>query len=500
MDILNNINRVKLWLLILFNFVFVICFSYILSNILIQPNDYFVKMNVWVIVIGVLVLLSGLILIDRVIRKFQEKRYLFLISIINLMIIIGLQIFFFKYFKVTPTWDFGHVYYSALELKDELTYVQPYFYFQFPNNIPVLLLFIGIMRFLDLIGIHDYLPFFIIINMIMVTLSIICLYIFVYRRTNLNHATLLSFLMIMVTPFYSYTTIVYTDTLTIVFPILSLLIYDFYYYSENKRCKFILSVLLAICLAVGTLIKANVIVTLVAILIHYIMTTKWKASLIFIVVILLSFGFTNYVYKKITDPFIPVVKTELGYPSTHWIMMGLNSNGKVYGGFNIEDVKITDDLKKSGLSNREITKQHIQIIRERIMNYGVGGYLEFLSKKINYTWGEGTYYAPDKLVRSPLDDNQYQEYIFGEKKEAFVYVSQIVHLAVVFLIVLAGFSILKQRVNFEIVLSITLFGVFLFLLFWETRSRYLILYIPVMLALASHGLYLFINYINRQLN
>lgn len=489
MEPLNNTNQVKMLLLMLFNSVFVLVFSYILFNIVINPNNYFIEMNGWIISIGSLMLLGILILIDRGIKQIREKKYLLLISILNLSIIIGLQWFFFKYFKVTPTWDFGHVYDSALQLKDEFTYVQPYFYVQFPNNIPVLLLFVGIMRFLDFIGIHDYLPCFIIINMLVVILSIVCLYVFIYRRTTLSHITTLSFLLVIITPLYTYTTIVYTDTLTMIFPILSLLMYDFFYHSEDRKFKYVWLVFLGICLAIGTLIKANVIITLIAILIHYFMTTKWKSSLIFMVVLLIPFISTNYVYQKVIDPIIPVEDEELGYPTTHWLMMGLNHSGKIYGGFNIGDVHITAELKKDGLSNNDITKQHIKIIKERLSNYGVQGYLEFLSKKINFTWGEGTYYAPDKLIRSPLGENKYQQYVFGDKQTTFVYGSQISHTLILFLIVIAGCSLFRQRISFEVVLSITLFGVFLFLLFWETRSRYLVLYIPVMLALASHGLY-----------
>lgn len=357
--------------------------------------------------------------------------------------------------------------------------MQPYFYVQFPNNIPVLLLFVGIMRFLDFIGIHDYLPCLIIINMLVVILSIVCLYIFIYRRTNLSHITTLSFLLVIIIPLYTYTTIVYTDTLTMIFPILSLLMYDFFYHSENRKFKYVCLVFLGICLAIGALIKANVIITSIAIFTHYFMTTKWKSSLIFMVVLLIPFIFKNYVYQKVIDPIIPVENEELGYPTTYWLMMGLNQSGKIYGGFNIEDLHITAELKK-----------------ERLSNYGVQGYLEFLSKKINFTWGEGTYYAPDKLIRSPLGESKYQEYVFGDKKTTFVYGSQISHTLILFLIVIVGCSLFRKRISFEVVLSITLFGVFLFLLFWETRSRYLILYIPVMLALASHGL----NKINCKIN
>ena len=45
MEPLNNTNQVKMLLLMLFNSVFVLVFSYILFNIVINPNNYFIEMD-----------------------------------------------------------------------------------------------------------------------------------------------------------------------------------------------------------------------------------------------------------------------------------------------------------------------------------------------------------------------------------------------------------------------------------------------------------------------
>lgn len=54
------------------------------------------------------------------------------------------------------------------------------------------------------------------------------------------------------------------------------------------------------------------------------------------------------------------------------------------------------------------------------------------------------------------------------------------------LILLSGFRLFKQD-GFESVITITLFGVILFLLIWEIHSRYLVLFLPMMIALAIIG-------------
>ena len=93
-----------------------------------------------------------------------------------------------------------------------------------------------------------------------------------------------------------------------------------------------------------------------------------------------------------------------------------------------------------------------------------------------------------KLSRQPLEENPYATYIYGESRSAFVYFCQAVQLNILGLLVFAGFKLFTKKTTFEIVLSITLFGTFLFLLIWETRSRYLVLMLPVMIAMCTYGM------------
>lgn len=65
---------------------------------------------------------------------------------------------------------------------------------------------------------------------------------------------------------------------------------------------------------------------------------------------------------------------------------------------------------------------------------------------------------------------------------------QTIQVAILGLVLVAGISLFKSSHKFEQVLTILLFGLFLFLLVWEARSRYLILYVPVIATLGIYGL------------
>ncbi|MGL4337805.1 MAG: glycosyltransferase family 39 protein [Turicibacter sp.] len=477
--------KIRNILLTLFSVIFIGAWGYLTLDTIIRPSTVFVQMNPLLVVSLGLVLLLVMYQIDKWFNKASSK-LLIGISIGSFGIILLLQLFFFRYFQVTPSWDFGDVYRASLNSVESFSMLDSYFYIKYPNNTPLFFFFLLLMRLFSIFGITDFLSPLILVNLTIVFLSIVCLYVFIYRRYGLKRTTLFSLFAILITPFYTYIPIVYTDTLTMIFPILALLIYDIYTHTSSKM-KYGWLILLGILLSVGVLAKANVLIILVGILIHYVMTNKIMKAIPFISVFIISIIVVNMTYQHFVMPHSPIEKDEMGYPMTHWIMMGLNKENDIrVGGYNDADANFTEGLKVQGLPNAQIKKQHLNLMMERLQNFGLSGLVDHVQAKLNFTWADGTYFAPEKLKRNPIEINDYQDYVFGDSKQVYVYLSQVVHVVVMFLILLSSFRIFKER-SFETVMSITLFGVILFLLIWETRSRYIVLYIPMMLALASYG-------------
>lgn len=475
---MRNMNF-RLTLLQSFNILFLIVFAYIFLNTILVPLNYFTNFKFISIVLGAIIILIGLSVTNRYLLKLNSKS-LKIISVLSFIGLIGMQLFFAYFFKVNPTWDFGEVYYEAVDLSLQFRQIDPYFYLHCPNNLPILLVYTGLFKVFRFIGFVDLLTPLILVNLGVVVLSVFVMYLLIKEMYGLQRATLFSLLSLLITPFYTYTTIVYTDTLGMIFPILSLYLYAKIYKSNQYDWDKI--IMLGVVLGVGALLKTHAAIVLVAILIHYLMTSKpryIKSSLTMllpVILVLIS-------YQIITKPLIPISSAEVGFPKTHWIMMGLKGNG----GFDDEDTNMTRFLKDSGYSNNQIQKEHLRIMKERLTEYGGRGFLEHLNNKLNFTWSDGTYFAPEKLKREPLTENSYQDYIFGDKNEAYLYFSQMVHVAIQFLVVVSAIAIVKKKDSFENVATISLFGVILFLLIWETRSRYLMIYLPVIVFLASHG-------------
>ena len=63
------------------------------------------------------------------------------------------------------------------------------------------------------------------------------------------------------------------------------------------------------------------------------------------------------------------------------------------------------------------------------------------------------------------------------------------HLALIIMLFISSLTVFKRKYSLLQISQIAIFGVFLFLIIWETRSRYLVCILPLMLFTAIGGLY-----------
>ena len=163
--------------------------------------------------------------------------------------------------------------------------------------------------------------------------------------------------------------------------------------------------------------------------------------------------------------------------------MGLKGNG----GFNQADSRFT---RKSGTYD-EKRAANIEEIKKRLQDYGPDGLFDHLTKKAAWTWSDGTYFISKHIWNEPQQPNIMHEFILknGKYHNSFVFVSNMFHVLMLLMICLSAIaSIIRPRMNFSVLLKGLIFGVFLFFLVWETRSRYLMNFTPVFLLVAADGI------------
>ena len=158
-----QLNFIKPTLMRLFNVFFISVFAYILLNVIFTTSVVWNFYKPTVLIIGSVISITLLILINRWLLKCSEKG-LKTITFINFFLLFLIQLFCFRFFMVEPSWDFGAVFNSAIESVHSSKGMVPYFYFMYPNNIPLYIFFMVVIKILSTIGVNDYLPALIMIN------------------------------------------------------------------------------------------------------------------------------------------------------------------------------------------------------------------------------------------------------------------------------------------------------------------------------------------------
>ena len=300
---------------------------------------------------------------------------------------------------------------------------------------------------------------------------------------------------LFISPFLLYTPIFYTDTLSMFVPVL--MFYIFININENNSKK--KNILLLICLGVVTFIgyklKGSTFVTIIAMFIIWLFqdsSIKEKIFKILIptfIVIILMIS-----YNIVLNIALPNLEKyeDHNLPITHYLMMGLNDEGLIYGGFSQTDFTNTSHSEDKVAYN-------LEVIKERISKRKIWGNIKFYAIKTLDTWADGTYFAPGKLNSKPINNSPLHAIVLPNGKYfdvCFNFYTGIVLAMYVFMFISCVVD-LKNKTNLldnKTLLRCVLLGIWLFLLIWETRSRYLVDFVPIMIVLTVLSLYSIVNF------
>ena len=164
-------------------------------------------------------------------------------------------------------------------------------------------------------------------------------------------------------------------------------------------------------------------------------------------------------------------------PAMHYVRMGLIGNG----GYDATSHAVAQSLPDASAR----TAQAMEEIRQRLSDYGIIGFLEHMKAKLLYTWNDGLYFATQKISIDPIAISDIHLIVLEDGKYFPVYqaYAQSCHLAMLpmicFSCVKAVFTSISKTPGLLHVLQITILGVAIFLIIWETRSRYLVNMLPL---------------------
>ncbi len=410
---------------------------------------------------------------------------------------------------LTSGWDPQTMYQSSANFTES---VKPY-----PDTTGYLELFsntlgiVGLLNILheiaSLVHVSDFIDFIIVGNVLAMNAAFLLLYLCA-RRIGGNRAALLAiFFGLFFITFSLWSQTFYSDTIGLLFPIASLYLILRLMDSRKLMGRILWSVLLGLCGGIGYLVKPTTIFVLVAFLvlvavpflhfhrIHKNFAVFRPMLLVLPIILLVTIAVTIGGQKVLAKSMDLTLNT---MPASHFAMMGLSEdcsqNECRYGAWNLPDALALNQFKSIPVYE----DYTVDTINSRLSNYGVDGYPIFLSKKGAWILGDGTFYAYHEGTgaQAPLlhrsSFNRTVQTIMHPTGAAFSVSRNILQVAwiAVLLASLTPISLKRpgQSLRTLTLIRLSLLGLLAFLLLFEARSRYLYLYVPLFILLASYGL------------
>ena len=412
------------------------------------------------------------------------KYYMALSSLLRKNIVIGLFILFFLiqfitvlFLQVFPGWDFGSIHSIAtantigMGVSEDNTWLKDYLVI-YPNNLflYICLLFIyKIWVFLGAFKEAHCLTIALFVNITVIFISIYFLYKLVKQQFGEALGLFCLFLCFFITPFFLYGPIFYTDTFSL--PIVTFLMYKLILINttENKDISFKSYNFIKECLWLGFIIfigikiKLTVLFIFLAFLIYTFLFQK-KILKMYIGILCISisfiFLFNNLVIPKVMGEQYIKESEYKAFPYTHWLLIGLNKEevGKYYD----------PDFQQTRANTPENrVSENVKDIRTGLSDFGIVGYLSFLSLKSKETWTDGLFFVSEKLRRDPVHKGFLHEFVLvnGQYFQGFFTFVQIIYFTILLFILYTFISMyMNMGVNiyFGLVISLLLlFSIFI---------------------------------------
>lgn len=307
-------------------------------------------------------------------------------------------------------------------------------------------------------------------------------------------------------PFFSYimyialvgispwVSIPYSDSVALLFPMLIFFIYT--RRDLNKGTIVTKWLLIGFVTYLGYTIKPQVIFVTVSLIIvlsvHLIFNKKCgKKNIIKGVICTAGIIIAFFSVNNINNGMDINVDGQKTFGAKHFLMMGFNSEAMgVYSG---EDVAFSGSFK----TKEERDRADMEKVSERIRNMGVAGFSRLMVKKTltnyydgSFCWGgEGSFYyevLPDQNAMSPFFKNVYYNRRYeGKYNYAWTFFEQCVWMGTLTLSIFSVF--IKKPGKETVILLLTLLILTVFQTLFEARARYLFIYAPFYIMLATYG-------------
>lgn len=424
------------------------------------------------------------------------------------VLLFALQLFIAYHIYFLTGWDAGLIGGNAMHLANGVPLDMAY-YSQYPNNIFLTFVYAFILKINQLITVEASFFSIVIVQCLLSAVVAYLVYSVTFEFTKNKPLSFFAFLLYAIfvglSPWF---VIPYSDASGILFPLAIFKLWQMAHSAASKYKGYILYALMGLLAFVGYKIKPQIAIVFIAVVLiciikAFFVSVKEKRVLfalskISVSVLAFLIGTVGFsLILNANDIFQLDSEREFGIP--HFLMMGLNEESQ--GVWNENDVAYS----ASFATTEERNAANLEVVKQRIEQYGFVGMTEHIAKKTLVNFGDGTFawevegnfyqtvYPPKDEIISPFLQSFY--YSSGENYSWFLASSQTIWLISLFLSLFAILYIWKHNSKGTelAVLLLSLLGLILFETLFEARARYLFTYVPIFIICAVIGLYMILK-------
>lgn len=469
-----------------FQLLFVGCFGLILFNVIFNREvySYFAPT---LILLAVFVICFIFWLYSKLADEKADKHYIKLLLAMS-GFLFAVQIIFAYLLRFDPIFDLEAVYKGAIHWVQTGTFVDydsstchaDYFYI-FPNNLGCLYFMYLLFKGASTIGISDYFMVASVCNSLMICGTLLLSSGIARRLWSKREGLLCASMFLLSPPFWFLAPVIYTDSLTLLFPVAAWYCVLRAEECKNRLCTVGLYLLSAMLVVVGGMIKPTVWIAFIAIGIVQLLRKQWLRQAILTVTAIVLLVAANFAFDSMMSPkyLDPVKAEQMNLPYEYWLSIGLSQDGDYRDDyFQIAMEPEGQEAKKEALK---------PIIEFDLKQQGISGLFRLFTVKTTRAFGDGTYASSDFLDDRPVKPNALHDFLLYESKHYSVY-THIATGVLVALLALAVLGCIKSSSDFRsIVAPLCLFGLMLFLLVWEVNARYILNLVPMLFISAVSG-------------
>lgn len=285
-----------------------------------------------------------------------------------------------------------------------------------------------------------------------------------------------------------YTTFVYGNIFGLMFSLIGIY-FELSYFEENKIFRIIISF---ICISLSIIMKANYLVTLLAMLglLIYEAIFKNKYKYFLLVIVLIAFYIVGnklvvFSIEKTTNK-----QLSAGVPKLAWIEMGLQEGGFASGWYNEYNRKVylmnNCDTKETEMAIKEDFKNTVKKHSENPKEF-----VQYIKEKIVSQWVNPTFqcFWVNQNRKTNIDIPKWAQSII---KEEGSYKYLVEYMDIMQTIILFGtlFYIINnfKEIEFKkLIFAIVFIGGFLFHILWEAKCQYTITYFILLIPYSVIG-------------